>query len=353
MVCHVGRRVFRALATPIVVAVVFAVAAVTIGASPSAARTADPAAEQEDEPRSAQADEPASEQEDEPPFAQADAPVVDATSYPSIQAALDSLRHSGGSVYISAGVHVLPKKLRVYSNVTVFGEGVDVTVLQLAEGVVDHLMSNSSLSGGNSGIVIRDLTLAGSRVGTKSCCFGLRLVNVRDSLVFNVASDGFSKDGFYLGHYRQLGVYSTRLSGCRAANNGRNGIALVHGTGNVIENCLVENNNRAESEQVAGIDLEPDAGLDVSDNWVIGNVASGQNVGIQLYAFDRARATLTNNAVCGNTATGNVNAGIWDRGSSGNIFVGNSTWENGNNFLVSASARVGSGYAGACEVPPL
>ncbi len=283
--------------------------------------------------------------------AQTSTRVVNARDFPTIQAAIDSVKDTGGTVYAPAGVWVVPAKVRLYSYVTLFGDGMEKTVIRLADGVVDHLMSNNSVSTTSTNIGIWNLSLSGSGVGTSSCCFGLRLINVLNSTVVNVASDGFSKDGFYLGYYQQKGVYNTRLSGCRATNNGRNGIALTGGTGNIIDNCRVDNNNRVE--RVAGIDLEPDVGQNVSDNKVVGNGASGQNVGIQLLAFDRSQVTLANNAVCTNTASRNTSAGIYDLNGNSDIFVNNTTTDNGINFLVDSSSRIGSAYASYCQLPPL
>jgi polygalacturonase len=63
--------------------------------------------------------------------------VVNSNDFPSIQAAIDSVRDSGGPVRIPAGTHLLPAKVRVYSNVTVFGDGMDRTILKFASGVQD------------------------------------------------------------------------------------------------------------------------------------------------------------------------------------------------------------------------
>lgn len=286
-----------------------------------------------------------------PPPAGASAPPISSNDFPSIQAAIDSLELTGGAVRIPAGLHLLPAKVRVYSNITVFGDGMDQTILKFAPGVADHMLSNASLSKGNANITVRDLTLQGQKTSKTDCCYGLRLVNVRDVTVINVASDGFSKDGFYLGYYRDLGAYNVRLSGCRATNNGRNGISLTHGTGNVIDHCLIERNNR--SEQVAGIDLEPDEGQNVSDNKVVANAARGQNVGIQLFAFDRAKVTMANNAICDNLAAENKSAGIAEDNGTANIYVNNTTTKNGTNFSVDKSAKIGPAYASACALSPL
>ena len=285
--------------------------------------------------------------------AQGDNGTVDVRDFPSLQAAVDSIRQTGGAVYVPAGDYALPAKLRLYSNTAVFGDGMDRTVLRLAPGVVDHLVSNNSNATQSTNITLRDLTLAGPgvNVGSGSCCFGLRFINVINSTVVNVAADNFRLEGFYFGYNQQNGVNNVRLSGCRATGNGRSGMAITHGTGNIVDNCRFSNNNR--NEQVAGLDLEPDEGLNVAGNKVVGNTASGQNVGIQLFRPFRDYAGLSNNAICSNVATGNVSAGIYDLKGTNNIYVSNSTSGNGTDFLVDPSALIGPAYAGSCTLPAL
>ncbi|MFN8524074.1 MAG: right-handed parallel beta-helix repeat-containing protein [Chloroflexota bacterium] len=278
---------------------------------------------------------------------------VVSSSYASIQAAIDAVRDTGGSVRIPAGTHFLPAKIRVYSNVMVYGDGMDVTILKFAAGVDDHMMSNSALTAGNGNFAVRDLTLSGPGVAsaTSGCCFGLRLVNVNAAYVVRVAADNFSKDGFYLGYNpNQFGVTNTRLSGCRATANGRNGISITHGLNNIIDGCLISSNNRREA--VAGIDLEPDDGLNVSNNKLVGNTATYQNVGIQMFRLETN--TLGGNAICNNTASNNTSAGIYDRKGQNNVYVNNVTTSNGTNFFTDqATPLIGNQYASSCTLPAL
>jgi len=282
--------------------------------------------------------------------------VVNSDEYSSIQSAIDDVnRTGGGTVYVPAGVHLLDRKILLYSNITLFGDGMGVTILKFRDGaVLDHMMSNDSLSTRDGNIVVRDLTLSGPGPST-SKYFGLRLVNVQDAAVVNVASDNHGLDGFYLGYYNDQGVNNVRLSGCRATNNGRNGISLTHGSGNIVDNCYVENNNRIE--RVAGIDLEPDQGLNVSDNKVIGNTARNQNVGVQLYSADRRQYVQGGNAVCANTIRFNSTAGIWDYNGSRNIFVNNAVTDNGGtnqvNLLIDGSAVLSTDTSKYCQLPSL
>jgi parallel beta-helix repeat protein len=272
-----------------------------------------------------------------------------------IQPAIDAARNAGGGrVRLPAAVYLLTEKVRLHNNVALYGDGMDRTILRWAPGAtLDHMMSNGALTDGNQNFQVWDLTLDGQSIpsGRTDCCFGFRLNNVQDIFIVNVAADNHSKDGFYIGYNRDNGAHRVRLSGCRANGNARNGISLIHGTNNVIDHCQVNNNNRGEA--VAGIDLEPDEGQSLTDNKVVANSANGQNVGIQLFVPFNGYATSRNNAVCQNSATGNVSAGIYDFRSDRNIFVDNQTSGNGTNFLVDDSALIGSQYASSCQLGQL
>src|SRR5690242_9591129 len=68
-----------------------------------------------------------------------------------IQPAIDAARDAGGGqVRLPAGLYLLAAKVRVHSNVTLFGDGMDQTVLRWAPGAtLDHMMSNATLTDGN------------------------------------------------------------------------------------------------------------------------------------------------------------------------------------------------------------
>ena len=231
--------------------------------------------------------------------------VVSPGASAEIQPAIDAANaNGGGSVRLPAATYLLAEKVRVHNNVTLFGDGMDRTVLRWAPGAtLDHMMSNATLTDGNRNFQIWNLTLDGQSIpsGRTDCCFGLRLNNVQNAFVVNVAADNHSIDGIYIGYNRSNGATNLRVSGCRANNNGRNGISLTHGSNNVIDRCQVNGNNRRE--RVAGIDIEPDEGLNTSNNKLVSNSANGQNVGIQLFVPFNGFATMRNNAVCFNSTT--------------------------------------------------
>jgi hypothetical protein len=272
-----------------------------------------------------------------------------------IQPAIDAAHDAGGGlVRLPAGVYLLTAKVRVHSNVILFGDGMDQTILRWAPGAtLDHMMSNATLTDGNSNLQIWNMTLDGQGIpsGRSDCCFGLRLNNVQNSYVVNVAADGHSKDGIYLGYNRDNGAIDVRVSNCRANGNARNGISLIHGDRNVIDHCQVNGNNRGE--RVAGIDVEPDEGLSVTNSKIVANTANGQNVGIQLFLPFNGYATSQFNAVCYNSASGNTSAGIYSFRGDQNIFVDNQTSGNGTDFSVDDSSLIGSQYASFCQLAGL
>ena len=275
-----------------------------------------------------------------------------------IQPAIDAARDNGGGrVRLSSGVYLLTAKIRVHSNVTLYGDGMDQTILRWAPGAtIDHMMSNGSTGNGNTNFQVWGLTLDGqNRQGCGNGCHGFRLINVRNSYIVNVAAINHSLDGFYLGYVHGdgtvYGEHNVRLSGCRANGNARNGIALTHGDSNIIDGCQVNGNNRREA--VAGIDVEPDEGLSVTNSRIVGNTANSQNVGIQIFLPYNGFATTYRNAVCYNTTTGNVSAGVYSHRGDQNIFVGNNSSGNGTNYLVDDSSLEGPAYAGSCTLGAL
>lgn len=282
-------------------------------------------------------------------------PGVAADIQPAIDAARDN---GGGRVRLPAAVYLLTSRIRVHSNVTVYGDGIDQTILRWAPGAtVDHMMSNGSTGNGNTNIQVWGLTLDGqNRTGCGADgCHGFRLINVRNSYIVNVAAINHSQDGFYLGYVHGDGtVYgeqNVRISGCRANGNARNGIALIHGDSNIIDGCQVNGNNRREA--VAGIDVEPDEGLSVTNSRIVGNTANSQNVGIQIFLPYNGYATTYRNAVCYNTTQGNVSAGVYSHRGDQNIFVGNNSSGNGTNYLVDDSSLEGPAYASYCTLGAL
>lgn len=257
-------------------------------------------------------------------------PVVNVKNFNNnIQQAIDCFKNSttGGAIYIPAGTYPSTKKISVYSNVTVFGDGIDKTIIT-ASSTTEGGMSNDS-SRGQSNIVIRDLTLKGPGNKGGECCFGLKLENITGGFIINVAADNWGMDGIYLGYKikeSQLrGANNIRVTGCRANNNDRNGISITQGNNNVIDKCFLENNNADPVKRAAAIDLEPDSGGETSNNLIQDNILNkNKGNGISLGPNPNEpdpKGKLLNNVVCFNTTNDGDFAGITDYPST--IYVGN------------------------------
>ena len=140
-------------------------------------------------------------------------PVYDALSYISaadrgvddstgIQAAIAAAAVVSGSVYIPAGVYVLGAGLTIPSKVRLFGDGTQQTYLWLADGVDEDVVANADVSGGNSYIEIRGLTVDGNSAGQTGSGLnhGIRLTRVDhfvidDVEVYDADGHGIRVDG--------------------------------------------------------------------------------------------------------------------------------------------------------------
>jgi hypothetical protein len=277
--------------------------------------------------------------------------TLSARDFASIQDALDSLPDEGGTVVVPAGVYTLAKKIKLASNVELRGEGMQETVLVLADGANDHLISNSSLIKGNTDITIRDIGLRGNSAHQSDWSFGVRLTNVTHSLVVNVESVDFWTDGFYLGYNAFNGARNIRVSGCRAANNRRYGLAIKHGTGVLVDGCTFEGNGFAG--EGAAVKLGPDQERQAIGNRIIGNRAVGNYSGFVLFEALGYGSRVVDNVLCKNDAEGNATVGFQDFRGEGNLFFDNIAQGNGQDFDFAPTTRTEPGPSDACTVPPL
>ena len=281
----------------------------------------------------------------------------------AIQAALNSIKSTGGAVYLPAGTYIITEKIRLFSNTTLFGDGMDATHLTFASGVSDDMVANDS-SSGQQNIVIRDLSLDGpgpQNYNSSNCCngvpYGLKLENLNNAFVINVSVDNFPSHGLYIGYKIKSGVpqgvKNARITGCRVNNNGGVGIYLVDTDNVVVDNCTVQNNGAIQP--IDGITLGPDNGSIVINSKILSNtVTNNRGNGIGLASCHEAHkdAPVHDIAVCNNIADPNDYAGLrqhkCNAGVYGNIFIGNN---DGGEFDNTGNGEILNSPQSACNIP--
>lgn len=263
---------------------------------------------------------------------------VNGSTGAAIQAALDSIKSTGGAVYVPAGTYTVTAKIRVFSNVTLFGDGIDNTILQLdgSRLTSDEGILANDTSNGQRNIVIRDMTFKGlfQESGIARCCAGLKIRNLDGGFIHNVKVEGFSWFGIWLSFNNGKGVKNVRISNCQMLNNKGAGVSLSSlSEGNVIDNCqFTGNNDSVDRDKAAAAIMVENGILDgpTKNNRVLNNTVTGNfNVGIITEA-DPSEAEVLSNAICNNIVENNVGVGILDRWGESNIFIANRINNNGD-----------------------
>ncbi len=222
----------------------------------------------------------------------------------AFQRALDVCTGKVGCTVAVAAGRYLCRTLRIPSGCVLQGVGTmpdgvpgpgfsPASVLILAPHTDADLLVNREPKSGDHGIQIRLLTLEGQsalqRHGANPC-HGVHFTHVTSSVVEGCLIRDFEMDGVYLGTPGSTFGPSDHntVRKCRVADNLRNGISITRGRGNLIEECLVEGNNRgAEREPrvygAGAIDVEPNGAEDDCSNTTIrGCIVQGNHfTGIQ------------------------------------------------------------------------
>lgn len=268
-------------------------------------------------------------------------PVISVVAFNNdIQAALDCFKNSlaGGVVHIPEGTYTVAAKIRIYSNVTLFGDGIDRTILQAASSFSDTMIGNDS-SRGQQNIAIREITLNGGldAVADAQTGFdGIRLRDLSGGYIYKVKVERFGDHGIWLSYkptsqapgYKA--VYDFRVSACQSLRNKGKGIWIDSGERNVVDNCIVSAEGDAN-----GIGFEIGIEGRLSNNMMISNDIQRNGHGITLTAgnFDNYIPLMinSNNIVCYNTVKNNLGPGVWDQRGKDNIYIGNAIASNNNN----------------------
>lgn len=280
----------------------------------------------------------------------------------AIQKALDCFKnpdYGGGAVYVPSGTYIISDKIRVYSNVTLFGDGIDQTVLQLHDSMLTDeggMLANDT-NYGHENIAVRELTLRGlnRESGLNNCCPGILLRQVEGGFLDKIKVENFSWHGIRLAYLKQKEggakdtVKSVRISNCQILNNKGDGVAFDSPTSySIVDNCTISGSNHGARDSHKGgaaVSLFMDEDGLVTKNKVLNNtITANVHRGISVLARNNITAIKTakiaDNAVCNNRVENNAAEGIVDGNSEDSIYIANTI--SGNRDAQNGKVTTGS-----------
>lgn len=239
-----------------------------------------------------------------------------------ISAALNQIKGTGGAVYLPAGTYTINNKIELYSNTTLFGDGIDQTILVGGINIdEEEAVLGNDTDEGNSNIVIRDMTIKGHAQGTGQA---IKLRNLDRGYVYRVKAEGVNT-GILLGFHSGKGVDNVRISECQVIGAKTYGVFLSLGKNNVVDHCTISSGG----SDALGIGMEIAVEGEISGNRVISNNVTGGGHSLSFTSGNDTQSDPSwinqNNIVCYNTASGNHIDQIWDQRGKGNLYVGNNT----------------------------
>jgi parallel beta-helix repeat protein len=172
--------------------------------------------------------------------------------------------------------------------------------------------------------------------------FGINITGSNNIVVENLSVKDFWGDGCYVGSNGTIQCKNIFFYHVYTTNNRRQGFTIESCEDNVvIDRCLFTNINGTPPK--SGIDIEPDAGVDVAKNVKITNSSFLNNAGTGIEIFGLANVgaldglVVLNNVCCGNDAMG-----ISIKGSFNGVFRGNYCTNNNDSGLYLIANSVGN-----------
>jgi len=228
----------------------------------------------------------------------------------------------------------------------------------LADGVNDHMLSNSDTTGGNTHIDIIGGVFDGNKANNTGDLAGIYLDHVDNCTVKDCIVKNCSRWDIRLRYATYCHVY-----GCNCSDAGQHGIMVAyHVYYNVIENNICYDNGNhgisleqyAEHNTIIGNVLTGNVkGLVVETppnryNDIIGNIVNNNGHGILVYGAATSHVRFCNfigNVVSNNTAHGLYLSGYVSHCNViGNVCVGNSRGTGADNTYDNIYLRNGSSY---------
>lgn len=264
--------------------------------------------------------------------------VFVAHSAQAIQRALDAAgANGGGVVYLPAGTYMVERTIKVPSNVTLAGAG-PATILVASETIGhnsypdNRVIRNADEATGNSGVVVRDLTIDGALRGRyhQTGIYGICLSNCDNSRIEGVTVRRCSGEGILVSY----GSGNIVIQRCIAELN-NHGINVHHLTGEVlIRDCISRRNGTQEPEHGGiGIFIEAVRNVSICANVCLENAWAG----IVWMGGERAEWGASDCVISNNICRAN--------GHQGGIFV-NGTYSETTRFLVTGNLCMLNGRDG-------
>ncbi len=193
---------------------------------------------------------------------------------PFIQDALDSIYSSGfGTLYIKRGTYLLSKFIEMESNIHLKGDGMNVTILKLADFATPWRIGTfrrsgflrSTLRAGQScgNLTVSHITLDGNKLKQNNdsdsqygrygwFTEGCDNVTANYLHVMNWQGYGFDPHGWKSAPGGALWAKNLTITNCVSDNNDWDGFTLDQTDGIYLENCIARNNGRHGYNIVTG-----------------------------------------------------------------------------------------------------
>ncbi len=258
----------------------------------------------------------------------------------AIQAAINSLPSTGGTVVIPSGTYGIDaiKSIQIKSNVTL--QMTPTTIL----GVIPNAAAHYEVLhiGGVSNVNINSGMLWGDRLTHQGTSgehgFGIAILGANNVTVTGTVSNNMWGDGFYIGNGPTFGsslrIRSTniKLVDVSADNNRRQGISLISGQNIMILRPKLTNTNGKSPS--AGLDVEPISKSDILQNISIVDAYTANNetagINLSLGALE-GTSTPVGITVTNHTDNGSKQGMVISGGTGivpGVVVVNNPIWTN-------------------------
>lgn len=261
------------------------------------------------------------------------------------QSVLDKIaEENGGILYIKEGVYLLNKYIEIPSNVELKGDGIDKTILKLADKSPLFMYNNAKKSGFlrsrmTSNIYIHDLTLNGNKLKQNTdpdsvygrygvFTEGCKHIVLDKMKVVNFQGYGFDPHGWKTAPNGPIYGDNITITNCVAENNNWDGFTLDQSYNYRVENCIAKNNGRHGFNFCTGTQKSIALNNVASRNgWYY--YAGGRGCGINIVnnqGFGTGNITLFNNSIDSSKTAGICLNDVFD------IVVSNNKVVQGGNY---------------------